>query len=559
MIFTQTVIQFYRRDILDNTLRQEMAFFDKPENSTAALVARLVSEPLSLQELLSFNVALIIICIVNVLCSCIVAIVSGWKLGLALSFGAMPVLVGAGYLRIRLEVRFEQDTAETFSASSAVAVEAVMSIRTIFSLALEETVVERYSQSLRRVVYDSTGNLGVKMFFYALSQSVPLLIMGLGFWYGGKLVSASEYTLSQFYIVYLAIIFSGQAAATVFQHTTSISKASTAINYILRLRQMRVLVDDDGGSTNDDAEQEDGHCHDTHDDHDQDAAIVQLQDSQSGIESVSHEKGQDLEVVFDGVRFAYPLRPQQIVLGGIDMSIKPGKMTALVGASGCGKSTIIGLLERFYDPSSGTVWVKNHHHHLQNHQGRHRYDAKTIHRRRYRRDMALVQQEPVLYQGSILDNISLGIEHNGTRSSEPSEAQIVAACQSANIWDFIASLPEGLHTSCGSQGFSLSGGQRQRIAIARALIRKPRLLLLDEATSALDTTSERAVKAALDQAAEGRTTVAVAHRLSTIRNAHVILVFVRGCIVEAGSHDELLRRKGVYYEMVVAQSLDREA
>ncbi|KAG5981026.1 hypothetical protein E4U55_003378 [Claviceps digitariae] len=548
-IIAQTVLQFYRRDILDNTLRQDMAFFDKPENRTGALVARLTSEPLSLQELLSFNVALIVICIVNVLCSCIIAIIGGWKLGLVLSFGALPVLIGAGYLRIRLEAKFEQDTAETFATSSAVAAEAAMSIRTICSLTLEETVIERYSQSLRGIVYDSIGNLGVKMFFYALSQSVSLLIMGLGFWYGGKLVSTGEYTLSQFYIVYLAIIYSGQAAATLFQHTTSISKAGTAINYIFGLRQTRVLVDDDDDN-NDDDEAEEGGGNEPN--HNQDAGVLQLPDPLADVESLHHEKSQALEAGLDHVHFAYPLRSRQKVLRGIDMSIKPGKMTALVGASGCGKSTLIGLLERFYDSSSGTVWVKNHHH-------RHRHDIKTIHRRRYRRDMALVQQEPILYQGSVLDNISLGIEHKDTQCTEPSEAEIVAACQSANIWDFIASLPEGLRTPCGPQGFALSGGQRQRIAIARALVRKPKLLLLDEATSALDSASERAVKAALDQAAEGRTTVAVAHRLSTIRDAHVIFVFVKGAIVETGNHDELLRRKGVYYEMVLAQSLDREA
>ncbi|KAG6046144.1 hypothetical protein E4U39_001627 [Claviceps sp. Clav50 group G5] len=567
-VIAQTVMQFYRRDILDNTLRQDMTFFDKPEKSTGALVSRLATEPLSLQELLSVNAALIVICILNVLCSCIIAIVYGWKLGLVLSFGALPILIGAGYLRIRLETKFEQDTAERFATSSAIAAEAAMSIRTICSLALEETVIERYSQSLQGIVRDSIGNLGVKMFFYALSQSVSLLIMGLGFWYGGRLVSTGEYTLSQFYMVYLAIVFSGQAAAALFQHTTSISKATTAINYVFGLRQTRTLVDndddddddddDDGDDDEDDDEQID-HGHDHNNDHNTNVNAVagaggtQLSGPLDDVENLCLEKGltKGLEAGLDQIHFAYPLRPKQKVLRGINMSIKPGKMTALVGASGCGKSTLIGLLERFYDPLSGTLWLKNGR--------RHRHDIKTIHRRRLRRDMALVQQEPILYQGSIQDNISLGIEYSSTKSTDPSEAQIKAACQSANIWDFIVSLPDGLRTPCGSQGFALSGGQRQRIALARALIRQPRLLLLDEATSALDTASERVVKAALDQAAERRTTVAVAHRLSTIRDAHIILVFVRGAIVEAGSHEELLQRKGVYYDMVLAQSLDREA
>ncbi|KAG5914273.1 hypothetical protein E4U53_004685, partial [Claviceps sorghi] len=520
-----SIMQFYRRDILDNTLRQDMAFFDRPENSTGALVARLASEPLSLQELLSVNVSLVVVSIVNVVCGCTVAIVSGWKLGLAMSVGAMPVVIGSGYLRIRLEVKFEQDTAKRFASSSAAAAEAVMGIRTICSLALEETVVERYGQSLGGLVHDSVGGLGVKMLLYALSQSASLLIMGLGFWYGGRLVSTGEYTLGQFYTVYMVVVYSAGAAATLFQHTTSISKAGTAVNYIFGLRQTRVLCDDDD------------------DDDDDDAAAEEERDV---------EKRPALEAGLHHVHFAYPLRPRQKVLGGIDLSIQPGTMTALVGASGCGKSTLIGLLERFYDPSSGIVWVKD--------DGGRRHDIRTVHRRRHRRHVALVQQEPILYQGSILDNIALGAEHDRLRPAEPSEARIAAACRAAHIWDFIASLPEGLHTPCGTQGLALSGGQRQRIAIARALLRNPRLLLLDEATSALDTASETAVRAALDDAAAaGRTTVAVAHRLSTIRHAHVIFVVARGSVAEAGTHDELLRKRGVYYRMVLAQSLDRQA
>ncbi|KOS18917.1 Leptomycin B resistance protein pmd1 [Escovopsis weberi] len=217
-------------------------------------------------------------------------------------------------------------------------------------------------------------------------------------------------------------------------------------------------------------------------------------------------------------------------------------MVALVGASGCGKSTMVSLLERFYDVTSGEIRLDGQ-------------DIKTLDRCLYRRSIALVQQEPVLYQGSIRENIALG-----TEELDPSEEDIVEACKQANIWTFISSLPEGLATPCGSQGLSLSGGQRQRIAIARALIRKPRLLLLDEATSALDTESEKVVKEALDRAAgaAGRTTVVIAHRLSTIRDADTIAVLERGKIVEMGTHDELVGKRGLYYELVLAQSLDRE-
>lgn len=178
-------------------------------------------------------------------------------------------------------------------------------------------------------------------------------------------------------------------------------------------------------------------------------------------------------------------------------------------------------------------------------------DIAAMSPRLYRDYMSLVQQEPTLYPWSVRENISLGLQY------APSDDEILDACRQANASDFVSSLPEGLNTSCGSKGLQFSGGQRQRIAIARALIRKPRLLLLDEATSALDTQSERLVQKTLDDAASTRTTIAVAHRLSTIKHADIIFVFASGKIAEMGTHDELQRLRGRYYEMCVAQSLDR--
>jgi ATP-binding cassette subfamily B (MDR/TAP) protein 1 len=206
---------------------------------------------------------------------------------------------------------------------------------------------------------------------------------------------------------------------------------------------------------------------------------------------------------------------------------------------------MIGLLERFYDPNSGTITIDGS------------ASLDSINPRLYRSRLALVQQEPTLFPGSIRENISFGMDVEVT-GKPASEAQIEAACRAANAWDFVSSLPEGLNTPCGTSGSQLSGGQRQRIAIARALVRNPKVVLLDEATSALDTQSERVVQEALMTAAkaDNRITIAVAHRLSTVRDADRIFVFFDGRILEAGTHGELLDKGGMYQKMCDMQRLD---
>ena len=213
-------------------------------------------------------------------------------------------------------------------------------------------------------------------------------------------------------------------------------------------------------------------------------------------------------------------------------------------ASGCGKSTIINILERFYDPTSGSVLI----------------DGKplpTYNLQAYRARLALVSQETTLYEGTIQENILLGTDLDPTEVSttDPTSA-LVRACEAANLHTFILSLPLGFSTPLGARGLALSGGQRQRLAIARALIRDPAILLLDEATSALDTESERLVQDALVKASRGRTTIAVAHRLSTVRMADCIFVLEGGVVVEEGRHEELIASGGTYAEMCRLQRAD---
>lgn len=235
--------------------------------------------------------------------------------------------------------------------------------------------------------------------------------------------------------------------------------------------------------------------------------------------------------------FAYKQRADVQVIKNVQMQIDKGEFVACVGASGCGKSTMVSLLERFYDATSGCIEYNSS-------------NINDLRTRTYRQKIALVQQEPTLLSGTLRENIAFGLER------EPTDEQIEDACKQANIFDFVMSLPDGLATDCGSSGTQLSGGQRQRIAIARALIRKPKLLLLDEATSALDTESERVVQAAIEEASQqDMTTVAIADRLSTIKGADRIFVFSNGQIVESGDHRTLTQMGGMYYSMCLSQSL----
>ena len=239
---------------------------------------------------------------------------------------------------------------------------------------------------------------------------------------------------------------------------------------------------------------------------------------------------------FEGVSFHYPARPDVTVLDGIDLAVAPGEVVALVGRSGAGKSTIAALVQRFWDPTAGRVMID----------GR---DAREVRLDDLRRGMAAVSQDPVLFSGTLRDNIVYG-------RPDADAAAIASAVRDAGLEGFIARLPDGLDTVVGERGVKISGGERQRVAIARALLADPSVLVLDEATSHLDSENERLVQAALDRLMAERTTLVIAHRLSTVRNASQILVVDRGRIVERGRHDALLAAGGLYADLVRAQIAD---
>ncbi|KAH7165837.1 P-loop containing nucleoside triphosphate hydrolase protein [Dactylonectria macrodidyma] len=499
----------YRKQSLKDMIRQDLQFFDRTENNTGALASRIDSNPQSILELMGFNIALILIAVLNVAACSIMAIAHDWKLGLVVVFAGLPPLVGCGYLKIRFDAKLDRSTSKRYSASASIASEAVNAIRTVSSLAIEESILEKYVAELEHAVSGSTKDLLTIMVWFGLTQSIEYWFMALGFWYGCRLLSFGDITMYNFFVAFLGVFFSGQASAQLFQFSTSMTKGINAANYMFWLQSLQPTV----------------------------------QETPENRDKGPKSGG---PIALDDVRFSYPLRPHAAVLRGVKLNVKPGQFVALVGASGCGKSTMIAMLERFYDPSSGIISIDSS-------------SLPELSPRLYRAIVGLVQQEPTLFQGSIRENIALGVDDpSDSDETTVSDSRIEVALRAANAWDFVSSLPEGLATPAGSNGAQLSGGQRQRIAIARALIRNPKVLLLDEATSALDTESEKIVQSALAEAAkEGdRITVAVAHRLSTIKDADVICVFHGGKITEVGTHKELIAQGGMYRKMCEAQALD---
>ena len=260
------------------------------------------------------------------------------------------------------------------------------------------------------------------------------------------------------------------------------------------------------------------------------------------ISSESGTKPEKFEgnIEFKNIGFNYPMRPEVNILNDFNLKIKSGETVALVGPSGCGKSTLIQLIQRFYDTCDGSVLIDGH-------------DIKDLNLGWLRHQIGVVGQEPVLFDTTIKENISLG-----SQEKEVSDKEIEMAAIESNAHEFISKLPEGYNTYVGDRGAQMSGGQKQRIAISRALINRPKILLLDEATSALDLQSEALVQSALDKVSKGRTTIIVAHRLSTIINSDRIIFIEDGKVKEMGTHSELMDKKGLYFNLVINQQMSNK-
>ncbi|KAH8674490.1 ATP-binding cassette, subfamily B, member 1 [Tricladium varicosporioides] len=482
-------------------LRQDMAFMDEKKNGPGSLTSFLATEIPNLTGLSGMTLGTILSSGTTLFAAVCIALGIGWKFALV-TMSTIPVVLSCGVLRSWSLRLFDENSQAAYQESANYACEHINAIRTVASFTMESKVYQDYYRQITKQSKTSLKSNLRTSALYAASQSLIVLCSALAFWYGGTLVGNGEYGLLQFTICFYEIIYGVQTAGAVFSYAPDIGKALNSAS-----------------------------------------ALKSLMDKQPEIDTWSTEgasvKTMKGDIQFRDVHFKYPGRPNVTVLQGLNFTVKSGQYVAIVGSSGGGKSTIIAMLERFYNPDSGTIFVDGK-------------DIPSLNVNDYRSHLALVSQEPVLYSGTIKDNILLGIDN-----ANVSEDQLISACQQANIYDFVMSLPNGFMTECGPKATLLSGGQKQRLAIARALLRNPRILLLDEATSALDSESEQIVQQALDAAAKGRTTIAVAHNLKTVQQADVIHVLENGAVVESGRHDELMALNGIYKELLSLQNLAR--
>nr|CAB3473981.1 unnamed protein product [Digitaria exilis] len=488
------LIERIRTLTFQSILRQEVAWFDKASNSSGALGTRLSVDALNIRRLAGDNLALIVQSIASLTTGFVIAFSADWRLALIITF-VIPLVAAQGYAQLKFLKGFSEDAKDMYENASQVATDAVGSIRTVASFCAEKRVVTTYDEkceALRKQGIRSgiVGGLG-----YGFSFLVLYLTYGLCFYVGAQFVRQGKTTFPDVFKVFFALVLA----------TIGVSQASALASDATKARDSAI-------------------------------SIFSILDRKSKIDS-SSDDGMVPENVtgnidFNNVSFKYPSRTDVQIFSDFTLHIPSGKTVALVGESGSGKSTIIALLERFYDPDSGGISLDG-------------VEIKSLKVSWLRDQMGLVGQEPVLFNDTIRANITYG------KSGEVTEEEVMAVAKAANAHEFISGLPQGYDTVVGEKGIQLSGGQKQRVAIARAIIKDPKILLLDEATSALDAESERIVQDALDRVMVSRTTVVVAHRLSTIKGADMIAVLKEGKIVEKGRHEALMRIKGGAYASLV--------
>ncbi|VDN02077.1 unnamed protein product [Thelazia callipaeda] len=471
-----------------NILRQDAAFFDSDYHSTSRLTTRLANDAQNVKAAIDQRLAEVLQGIVSLVAGIIVAFSFGWNMAPIGIITCAILIILQSAVSQYIKFRGQKD----IKVAEKLASESIENVRTVQSLTIQKKLYDTfchlsqkpYKRAIIRGMWQSVS--------YGMSSSFMQFNFAIAYLFGLWLVQNSW---SQPYIVFQVIEALNIASIIVLAAASFFPeyvRASLSAGLMFHLKNRSPIIDN-------------------------------LSEPVEG------------NVQFQSVNFSYPIRPQRFVLNEFSFNANFGQKIALVGPSGCGKSTAVSLIERFYDVAQGILLIDGQ-------------DIRTYNIRHLRSHIALVGQEPTLFNMSIGDNIAYGLDH-------ASFEEIEAAAKSVNIHTFITALPKGYDTIVGGKGNQLSGGQKQRIAIARAIIRNPKILLLDEATSALDSESEKAVQEALELARRGRTCIVIAHRLCTIQNADLIIVVEDGKVVESGNHAQLLTRKGLYYRLVEKQNV----
>ncbi|PKI60654.1 hypothetical protein CRG98_018955 [Punica granatum] len=493
-----------RLRMLEKILSFEAAWFDEDENSSGALCSQLSNEAAVVKSLVADRVSLLIQTTSAVSLAMILGLVVAWKLALVM-IAVQPLTILCFYTRKVLLSNLSSKFVKAQNKSTQIAVEAVINHRIVTSFGSIGKVLELFDKAQdepRKEARKKSWLAGIGM---GSAQGLTFMTWALDFWFGGKLVEAGQISAGDVFKTFFILVSTGKVIADAGSMTSDLAKGSAAVASVFQILDRQSFMAGGLAST----------------------------PAKDGANNGTKLKKISGKVELRNVDFSYPGRPGSLILRQFSLEVRPGTSIGLVGRSGCGKSTVIGLIQRFYDVERGSVRVDG-------------VDIRELDIQWYRNHTALVSQEPVIYSGSIRDNILFG-------KLDASENEVVEAARAANAHEFISSFKDGYQTECGERGVHLSGGQKQRIAIARAIIRNPTVLLLDEATSALDVQSEQVVQDALDRIMVGRTTIVVAHRLNTIKELDSIAVVMDGKVIERGTYSQLKKKRGAFFDLAGSQ------
>jgi len=485
----ESALNNLRSDLYRHLLRLPMSYFH--EQRAGALSNRISADLGVVRDTLLNTVPQAVRQSVILIGGLTFIFISSWKLSLIM-LSSVPVVVLAVAFFGRKVRGYSKSAQDSLAEAGTVIEETVQGMADVKAFANEDFESRRYGSALERFFHVASRGARSRAAFLAFIIFALFGTISMVIWQGARMLATEQITWTNFASFILFSIFVGASLGSFPEIVSQLQQTSGATE------RLRELLDAK-------PERADG-------------------DDRAALHGA---------VEFDRVSFRYPSRPDVRVLDELSFAVQPGQRVALVGPSGAGKSTVLSLILGFGDPDAGRILFD----------GR---EAKEISLRAIRSQMAIVPQEVLLFGGTIRENVGYG-------KTGATEDDIREACSLANATEFIDRLPEGIETVVGPRGVKLSGGQRQRIAIARAILANPRILLLDEATSALDSESERLVNEALERLMQGRTSIVIAHRLSTVRDADRILVFNQGRIVESGTHDEMVAQPGMYRLLVETQ------